>query len=235
MRGPTRAASRPSTMITTRISISVKPRAASPTRRICLRSYAVGRPRQLPATCPGADGCGASLGSRAFRGVRRVSGFTLLEVLVAIVLTSIVALLAYAAAQVSFDARARLGAELSGLQGGRALREFLQDALRNAQSPQRPGDPGFTLQAGRLSFVTAGGGTPFDPGYDWLVTLGPSASGLEVVAVPLRPAPPLTAGLAPPPLTPGGGRGLAPGGSQWREGWGSGRGMAGAGAIRRWP
>jgi len=166
--------------------------------------------------------------------VRRVSGFTLLEVLVAIVLTSIVALLAYAAAQVSFDARARLGAELSGLQGGRALREFLQDALRNAQSPQRPGDPGFTLQAGRLSFVTAGGGTPFDPGYDWLVTLGPSASGLEVVAVPIGRAPPVPVAFALPAVTRWDVRVLAPWDSQWREEWLSGRVMPRAVAIRLW-
>ena len=166
--------------------------------------------------------------------MRRACGFTLLEVLVAIVLTSIVALLAYAAAHVSFDARARLGAELSGLQGGRALREFLQDALRNAQSPQRPGDPGFTLQAGRLSFVTAGGGTPFDPGYDWLVTLGPSASGLEVVAVPIGRAPPIPLTFALPAATRWDVRVLAPWDAQWREEWLSGRVMPRAVAIRLW-
>ena len=166
--------------------------------------------------------------------MRRVSGFTLLEVLVAIVLTSIVALLAYAAAQVSFDARARLGADLSGLQGGRALREFLQDALRNAQSPQRPGDPGFTLQAARLSFVTAGGGTPFDPDYDWLVTLGPSARGLEVVAVPIGRAPPIPLTFALPAATRWDVRVLAPWGSQWLEEWLSGRVMPRAVAIRLW-
>src|SRR2546427_6564916 len=181
------------------------------------------RPLQRPPPCPRADGCAASLGSRTSRGVRRVSGFTLLEVLVAIVLTSIVALLAYAAAQVSFDARARLGADLSGLQGGRALREFLQDALRNAQSPQRPGDPGFTLQAGRLSFVTAGGGTPFDPGYDWLVTLGPSASGLEVVAVPIGRAPPIPLTFALPAATRWDAPVLAPLGAQWVAAWASGK------------
>src|SRR5437870_11848193 len=180
------------------------------------------RPLQRPPPCPRADGCAASLLSRTFRGVRRASGFTLLEVLVAIVLTSIVALLAYATAQVSFDARARLGADLGRLQGGRALREFLQDALRNAQAPQRPGDPGFTLQAGRLSFVTAGGGTPLDPGYDWLVTLGASASGLEVVAVANGRAPPIPVTFALPAVILCDERVRAPLGSHWLCAWFSG-------------
>src|SRR3989449_6303001 len=79
-------------------------------------------------------------------GMRRTSGFTLLEVMVAIVLTSLVVLLAYGAAQVSYDAQARLGAELQGLQGARAMRELHQDALHNARPPQLPGHQGLTLQ-----------------------------------------------------------------------------------------
>ena len=45
----------------------------------------------------------------------RASGFTLLEVMVAIVLTSLIVLLAYSAAQVSYDAHARLSADLRAL------------------------------------------------------------------------------------------------------------------------
>src|SRR2546427_3311866 len=106
----------------------------------------------------------------------RASGFTLLEVMVAIVLTGLVVFLAYGAAQVSYDAHARLSAELQALQEARALRELLQDALRTARAPQRPGDPLFTLHSGRLSFVTAGGGPPLDPDYDWLLTIGAGSS-----------------------------------------------------------
>jgi len=168
--------------------------------------------------------------------VKRASGFTLLEVIVAIVLTGIVALLAYASAQVSLDARARLRAELRGLQQTRAVREVVQDALRNAQSPQRPGEPGFTLQAGRLSFVTAGGGPPFDAGYDWLVTFGPSASGgeLEVVATPVGRAPPVQVAFTVPDVTRWDVRVLAPWGSQWLDEWLSGRVMPRAVAIMFW-
>src|SRR5204863_332022 len=110
--------------------------------------------------------------------VTRASGFTLLEVMVAIVLTGLVVLLAYGAAQVSYDAHARLRADVDALQEAQALRELLQDALRSARAPQRPGDPRFTLHAGRLSFVTAGGGPPLDPDYDWLLTIEPSARNL---------------------------------------------------------
>src|SRR2546425_11391855 len=121
--------------------------------------------------------------------VTRASGFTLLEVMVAIVLTGLVVLLAYGAAQVSYDAHARLRADVDALQEAQALRELLQDALRSARAPQRPGDPRFTLHAGRLSFVTAGGGPPLDPGYDWLVTIGAGSGGLGLFAIPGGRAP----------------------------------------------
>src|SRR5436853_4563091 len=120
----------------------------------------------------------------------RASGFTLLEVMVAIVLTGLVVLLAYGAAQVSYDAHARLRADVDALQEAQALRELLQDALRSARAPQRPGDPRFTLHAGRLSFVTAGGGPPLDPDYDWLLTIGAGSGGLELAAIPRRRPPP---------------------------------------------
>src|SRR2546430_16640617 len=109
----------------------------------------------------------------------RPSGFTLLEVMLAIVLTGVVALLAYGAAQVSYDAHARLSADLRALQEARALRELLQDALRSARAPQRPDDPRFALHAGRLSFVTAGGGPALDPDNDWPVANRPGAHGRE--------------------------------------------------------
>src|SRR3989442_13080948 len=101
--------------------------------------------------------------------------------MLAIVLTGLVVLLAYGAAQVSYDAHARLSANLRALQQARALRELLQDALRSARAPQRPGDSPFTLHEGRLSFVTAGGGPPLDPGYDWLRTI--EAGGERLPAV----------------------------------------------------
>ena len=166
--------------------------------------------------------------------MRRASGFTLLEVMVAIVLTSLVVLLAYGAAQVSYDAQARLGAELRGLQGVRAMRELLRDALLNARSPQLPGDQGFTLQGGHVSFVAAGGGPPLDSDYDWLVTIGPSSDGLTLQATPVGRAPPAQVVVRLSGVTRWEVRVLAPRGSQWLEEWPKTTVMPRAVAIRFW-
>ena len=155
----------------------------------------------------------------------RASGFTLLEVMVAIVLTSLVVLLAYGAARVSYDAHARLSADLRALQQARALRELLQDALRSARAPQRPGDPLFTLHAGRLSFVTPGGGPPLDPDYDWLLTIEPGADGLALSATPVGRVPATPVTIRVPSVTRWEARALAPRGggggpaSQWLGEW----------------
>src|SRR2546421_2918378 len=151
--------------------------------------------------------------------VARASGFTLLEVMVAIVLTGLVVLLAYGAAQVSYDAHARLRADVDALQEAQALRELLQDALRSARAPQRPGDPRFTLHAGRLSFVTAGGGPPLDPDYDWLVTIEPGADGLEFSATPVGRAPATVVTFRVPGGPRWDVRALAPSQLQWLEEW----------------
>ena len=149
----------------------------------------------------------------------RASGFTLLEDMLAIVLTGLVVLLAYGAAQVSYDAHARLSAELRALQEARALRELLQDALRTARAPQRPGDSLFTLHSGRLSFVTADGGPPLDPDYDWLLTIEPGADGLELSATPVGRAPATPVTIRVPAVTRWDVRALAPGASQWLQEW----------------
>src|SRR2546428_13886115 len=136
--------------------------------------------------------------------------------MVAIVLTGLVVLLAYGAAQVSYDAHARLSAELRALQQARALPELLEDALRSARAPQRPGDPRFTLHAGRLSFVTAGGGPPLDPDYDWLLTIEPGADGLRLSATPVGRAPAAQVTIRAPGVTRWDVRARLAGASGWR-------------------
>lgn len=147
------------------------------------------------------------------------AGFTLLEVMVAVMLTSLIAMLAYASAQVSFEAQARLAGELRTVQGNRAARQILSDALRNAQPPQRADDPGFELRDGRLSFVAAGGAPPLDPDYDWLVTVGPAGDRIEFSAKPLGRAPVAEARFLVPQATRW--DVLVPGGN--------------AGWVREWP
>src|SRR2546427_1938772 len=162
------------------------------------------------------------------------SGFTLLEVMLAIMLTGLVVLLAYGAAQVSYDAHARLSAELRALQQARALRELLQDALRSARAPQRPGDPRFTLHAGRLSFVTAGGGPPLDPDYDWLLTIEPGADGLDLSATPVGRAPATPVTIRVPGVTRWDVRVRAAGASQWLAAGAMTSGLPRGTAITLW-
>src|SRR3989454_2294350 len=166
--------------------------------------------------------------------VTRASGFTLIEVMVAIVLTGLVVLLAYGAAQVSYDAHARLSAELRALQQARALRELLQDALRTARAPQRPGDSLFTLHSGRLSFVTAGGGPPLDPDYDWLLTIEPGADGLELSATPVGRAPATPVTIRAPGVTRWDVRARLAGASGGVEEWPMTTVLPSAGAVTMW-
>lgn len=150
---------------------------------------------------------------------RREAGFTLLEVMVSVMLTSLIAVLAYGAAQVSFDARARLGSSLEGVQGERAARQILADALRNAQPPRRADQPGFQLQADRLSFVAAGGAPPMDPDYDWLISVGPAGKKVEFVATPLGHAPAAEVRFPLPRVTRWDVRVLTPGAADWLGDW----------------
>ncbi|HWZ58350.1 MAG TPA: prepilin-type N-terminal cleavage/methylation domain-containing protein [Gemmatimonadaceae bacterium] len=177
----------------------------------------------------------------AKRGARRrpqprgdSRGFTLLELLVALVLMSIVALLAYASAQVSVDVRARVGDALRLQQSTRATREFLADALRNARSPQRPDDTTFSLRGDHLSFVAAGPGPPLDPDYDWRITIQPDTGGLELVAVPVGRAPPGEVALRLPTVTGWDVRVLAPSDSSWVREWPTSVMMPHAVAITLW-
>jgi prepilin-type N-terminal cleavage/methylation domain-containing protein len=160
--------------------------------------------------------------------------FTLLEVLVAIVLTSLVALLAYSAAQVAVDARVRMSAHLHDVESARAVRIWLTDALRNARVPLRPGDPGFDLENGRLSFVAAGGAAPLDPDYDWRITVLAGQRGLQFVATPLGHAPPDQVAFSVPDVTRWDVQVLDPDGGQWRSDWSTQNVMPRAISIAFW-
>lgn len=164
----------------------------------------------------------------------REAGFTLLEVIVSVMLTSLIAVLAYGAAQVSFDAQARLGSSLTGVQGERATRQILADALRNAQPSRRADQPGFQLQAGRLSFVAAGGAPPLDPDYDWLISIGPAGKKVEFVATPLGHAPAAEVRFPLPRVTRWDVRVLTPGAADWLGDWPDGTHLPRAVEINFW-
>ena len=124
--------------------------------------------------------------------VRR--GFTLLELLVAIVVTGVVALLVYGAVGAAAEVRTRVAAERDSLQSARAMRAAIEDALRNARSAFAYGDTVFVLDdrsdasgrpADRLSFVSAGALAPLTPDADWAVTIEPTPDGLVLTGAPI--------------------------------------------------
>lgn len=155
-------------------------------------------------------------------------GFTLLELLVAIVLTGVVALLVYGAAKAGSDTAAQLAASRHRWQSQRAMRTLLEDALRNARPALRAGDAAFALQArtssggvpeDELTFVTRGGFPPLTADADWRVTIAVTAEGLSAIASPLGVrTPERLAGILP------GVRGLEirilpPSGGPWIRQW----------------
>jgi prepilin-type N-terminal cleavage/methylation domain-containing protein len=166
----------------------------------------------------------------------RRRAFTLLEVMVAIVLTSIVVLVAYAMAQAGLDARARFAARLSDVQSTRAARQILRDALRNARAPQHMGDPagGFSLANGTLSFVAAGGATPLDPDYDWRFTIAPAGTGLAVSAVALGHTTPAQVAFTIPGVTRWDVWLLSADGQDWLTDWNDPKEMPRAIVVAFW-
>lgn len=146
-------------------------------------------------------------------------------------LTGLVALVAYAAAHLSLETRARLDEDLAGVQRTRILREVLQDALRNARPPQRLGDTTFGLADGRLMFIAAGAGPPFDPDYDWRITVEADSGGLELVGSPVGRAPDARVALRVPGVTRCDVQVLPPDSSTWVSEWAPTMGMPRAIAV----
>jgi len=165
-------------------------------------------------------------------------GFTLLELVVAIVLTGVVALLVYGAARAAVDTESRLAERRRAVQSDVAWQALLVDALRNVRSPQdhdratlavEPGSDASGRPRDRLTFITAGGTAPLTGDADWLVTVESTGGGLMMLAAPLAIDAPAR-GIA-------GKRGVTgfrvrahsgvPG-SDWAEGWSNRRALPAA-------
>ncbi len=138
------------------------------------------------------------------------AGFTLLELLVAIVLVGVVALLVYGIAGVAAGTQERVAQKQRALQSANALRATIHDALRNARPARRVGDTAFVLESrndaggrpvDRLSFITAGGLPPLTADADWEVTLEPSPRGLVMMAVPVGVVAPRRVIVGPSDIT----------------------------------
>src|SRR5918999_5018030 len=126
--------------------------------------------------------------------VKARAAFALMELLVAIVVAGIVALLVYGAAGAAIATQERLTARRAAAQTERAMRAVLTDALRNARSSTRFGETVLVIEDGatpagrpadRLSFVTSGGTPPLTDEVDWRVVFESTADGVTLTGVPL--------------------------------------------------
>jgi prepilin-type N-terminal cleavage/methylation domain-containing protein len=169
-------------------------------------------------------------------------GFTLLELVVAIALTGVVALLVYGAARAALDTEWRLAERRRAVQSDVAWQALLVDALRNVRSPLDADQPTLSIESGadamgrprdRLSFITAGGTAPLTGDADWLVTVEAGGGGLMMLAAPVAVEAPARAIAGKPGVTGFAVRahsGLA--GSDWVEGWRNPRALPAALELR---
>lgn len=121
------------------------------------------------------------------------SGFTLLELIVSIAVTGIIALLVYASAAAGFDTRDALARHRSGAESELRTRALLVDALRHASDEADPGAPAFEivdgidshgLPADQLTFLTRGVASPLGASALWRVTIAATQTGLVLNASP---------------------------------------------------
>jgi prepilin-type N-terminal cleavage/methylation domain-containing protein len=126
----------------------------------------------------------------------RRAGFTLLEIMVALVITGVVALLAYGTLRAGLDTGERLDEYRTNVETQAIVRALLLDALRHP--PDEGGaamnDVLFTIEdatsgAGLpidgVRFFSRGVAPPLGVSATWSVTLEPSAGGIRLLAVPV--------------------------------------------------
>lgn len=131
--------------------------------------------------------------------------FTLLELIVSIAVTGIIALLAYASASAGFDTRDALARYRATNEAELRARVLVADALRHASDEAEPGDVAFELvdatdprglPTDQLTFLTRGVLPPLGGSALWMVTLAPSPRGLVFRAAPARESLPATRSTA---------------------------------------
>lgn len=128
-------------------------------------------------------------------------GFTLIELMVAIVLAGVVALLVYGTAATALGVQERVRTRRETLRATNGMRALIRDALRSARPGIAGAEASFRLEPGsnssgrpldRLVFVSVGGTPPLTDDTDWIVSLGAGPEGLVLTASPVgigAPAP----------------------------------------------
>jgi prepilin-type N-terminal cleavage/methylation domain-containing protein len=125
--------------------------------------------------------------------MRQLRGFTLIEVMVALVITSLVVTLGYAATSAGFDTEERLTRHRNTAESELVVRSLIGDALRHAVPGVIGGPEIFTLAnrvtatgtpVDSLTFATRGIVQPFGATAAWGVSVWMESDGLHFIAVP---------------------------------------------------
>lgn len=128
-----------------------------------------------------ANGTGCPLSRE--RHVKR-KAFTLVEVMVALVVTSLVVTMAYASVQAGLDTADRIDGTQSGDERETVARSILSRALRHAVPGAIGGEPVFVLQdapdGDELRFRTRGVSEPLGATEIWEITLAPAPEGVRL-------------------------------------------------------
>lgn len=120
-------------------------------------------------------------------------GFTLLELLVALVLVGVVALLVYGILGVGTDVERRVRDRQEAARSELAFRGLLRDALRNARPPRGGEAAALALVNGvdaegrpadAVAFLAAGSTPPLTWEMDWRLRLAVGPEGAELLAAP---------------------------------------------------
>lgn len=121
------------------------------------------------------------------------AGFTLVEVMISLVLTSLIALIVHDTLSLVIEGNVRAATHEAERDADRALRVLFENAFRNAHVIRAGGGPTFVLlndvaPAGlprdELIFATRASEPPFTPATDWELQARVSHTGLRVSARP---------------------------------------------------
>lgn len=117
------------------------------------------------------------------------SGFTLIEVLLALTLTAVAATVAGAALHTARQASTRMAAFREQALPAQQWRDALQDVLRHAPPAERADEPLFAVRQGAdsdtLTFLSRGVQQPFGTGPVWRVRVYADSAGLTLRAEPV--------------------------------------------------
>lgn len=114
-------------------------------------------------------------------------GFTLVEVMIALLIGSVVVLLAYSTLQAGLDVQQRVTVSRDADASTTAMRALLADAIRHAVAGDADDPRGLHVDGGAdgqaaLTFVTRGVEAPMGGTGAWQVSLGTGAAGLTLSA-----------------------------------------------------